>query len=454
MSDKKISVKDKTRGRQPSGHGAPAMPGLRTAAEEKLTRTQGGAPENLTGKTVEKILHELHVHQIELETQNEELKRSQVALEESRDKYLNLYDFAPVGYFTLTRAGQIAEVNLAGASLLGLDRPKLVHRGLGRFFASEHRDRWDQHLVSVLHSDEKQTCELTLKREDGSTLYARLESIRLDRPAQEAGDSGPMMRVAVSDISDLKRAHGKLTDALAQLARSNKELESFAYTASHDLKGPLITITGFLGRLAMDSEQGNVKGMHSDIARIDEATRKMDRLLHDLLELSRIGRATVSLEDVPLTEVVREVADLLAGPLAEAKVNIEISSDLPTLHGARVPLTQLFMNLLGNAAKFMGEQLHPQVKIGVRRDGEERVLYVRDNGIGIAHQHKDTVFGLFQQLDPSRDGTGIGLAIAKRVVETHDGRIWVESDGPGKGSTFCFTLAGRTDPVRDEERII
>jgi signal transduction histidine kinase len=256
----------------------------------------------------------------------------------------------------------------------------------------------------------------------------------------------------MSDISDLKRAHGKLTETLAQLARSNKELESFAYAASHDLRGPLITITGFLGRLALDTEQGDAGRMHSDLARIGEATMKMDRLLHDLLELSRIGRVVGSLEDVPLTGLAREVADLLAGPIVERGVRVEISPDLPTVYGERARLTQLLMNLLDNAVKFMGEQPDPQVKIGVRRDGEETVCYVRDNGIGIDPQHKDRIFGLFQQLDPSRGGTGIGLSVAKRVVETHGGRIWLESDGPGKGSTFCFTLLRKAEPVTEEER--
>jgi PAS domain S-box-containing protein len=451
MGEQRKAAKDKDRDRQPSGHGMPAVSGLRAAAEEKLART---SPEETTGKTADAILHELQVHQIELEMQNDELKRAQVALEESRDKYLDLYDFAPVGYFTLTRTGLIVEVNLAGASMLGAGRPKLVRRGLGRFVAPEDLAQWDQHLVRVLQSAEKQTCELTLKREDGSTFYARLDSIRLDRPAQEAGDggTGPVIRVAMSDISDLKRAHGKLTGALAQLAHSNKELESFAYTASHDLRGPLITITGFLGRLALDTEQGDAERVHSDIARIGDAARKMDRLLHDLLELSRIGRVDGSLEDVSLTALAREVANLLAGSIAERAVRVEISPDLPTVHGERARLTQLLMNLLGNAVKFMGEQPDPQVKIGVRRDGEETVCYVRDNGIGIDPQHKDRVFGLFQQLDPSRGGTGIGLAVVKRVVETHGGRIWLDSDGSGKGSTFCFTLARKAEPVTEEEQ--
>jgi signal transduction histidine kinase len=294
----------------------------------------------------------------------------------------------------------------------------------------------------------------------GDTL--RNVDVALDRQGQKCDlflSAGPLLSgrqilgcvITLIDITDRKRADRKLTDALAQLARSNKELESFAYTASHDLKGPLITITGFLGRLALDSQQGDARRMQSDIARIGDAARKMDRLLHDLLELSRIGRVVGSIEDVSLTELAHEVANLLAGPIAEGKVRIEISPDLPTVHGERVRLVQLFMNLLGNAVKFVREQPNPQVKIGVRQDGKDTVCYVRDNGIGIEPQHKDRIFGLFQQLDPSRGGTGIGLSVAKRVVETHGGRIWFESEGPGKGSTFCFTLVGRAEPAIQKE---
>jgi len=434
----------KTKGKRPR-----AAAELRRLAEHRLQERKAEKAQSSTEQDTLRLLHELQVHQVELEMQNEELIAARSEVEAVLERYTDLYDFAPVGYFTLDRDGIIRQVNITGAILLGIERSKLARHGLGRFVTPDDLNHWDQHLMSVLNSDEKQTCELALKREDGSTFCARLESIRFDRPAQEAGDggTGPAIHVAMTDISDLKQAYVKLTEALAQLARSNRELESFAYTASHDLKGPLITITGFLGRLALDTEQGDAKRIQSDIARIGDAVGKMDRLLHDLLELSRIGRAAIPLEDVPLTELAREVANLLAGSIAERGVKVEIAPDLPTVHGARARLMQLFMNLLGNAAKFMGDQPDPQVKIGVRRDGEETVCYVHDNGIGIDPQHKDRIFGLFQKLDPNQDGTGVGLAVAKRVVEMHGGRIWFESDGPGKGSTFCFTLVGKVEPA-------
>jgi len=151
------------------------------------------------------------VHQIELETQNEELKRVKLALEESRDRYENLYEFAPVGYFSFTRVGRIVEANMTGAALLGVPRAILINRGFGSFVAPENLDRWERHLVSVLQSEvsfggdyEKQSCELPLRRADGSTLHARLESVRLDPPA--GSGAVPVIHTVLSDIAERKRA--------------------------------------------------------------------------------------------------------------------------------------------------------------------------------------------------------------------------------------------------------
>ena len=165
-------------GKNGKSHSAP-----RDAAEKRLGNSPD-ATQELKEKSLEEIIHELQVHQSELETQNEELKRVQFELEASRNKYQDLYDFAPVGYFTLTQKGIIIEVNLAMAALLGMPGSKLIGRGFGHFVAPESLDQWDQHIISVLGHEEKQTCDLRLKREDGSSFYARLDGIRIESPVK------------------------------------------------------------------------------------------------------------------------------------------------------------------------------------------------------------------------------------------------------------------------------
>ena len=176
------------------------FPRLRAAAEEQLASSPS-ASRGIREETPEQLIHELRVHQVELEMQNEELRRAQVALEDSRGKYIDLYDFAPVGYFTFTREALIAEVNLTGAALLGVVRHKLVNRRFGRFVAPEGLARWNRHLASVLEQGAKQSCELALRRADGSTFHARLDSSRTD-----VNGATPLVRTAVSDITECKRA--------------------------------------------------------------------------------------------------------------------------------------------------------------------------------------------------------------------------------------------------------
>jgi signal transduction histidine kinase len=166
----------------------------------------------------------------------------------------------------------------------------------------------------------------------------------------------------------------------------------------------------------------------------------MRQLLDELLALSRVGRVVNPPVTVALHDLAHEAVTLLARPIAERGVRVAIAPDLPVVLGDRPRLLEVLQNLLDNAIKFLGEQPAPQVVIGVRQDGEETVCFVQDNGIGIAPQYHEKIFGLFERLDTSSDGTGIGLALVKRIIEVHGGRIWVESAGAGHGSTFCFTL--------------
>jgi signal transduction histidine kinase len=246
----------------------------------------------------------------------------------------------------------------------------------------------------------------------------------------------------VRDISERKQVEAEREQLIADLEAQNEELERFTYTVSHDLKSPLITIRGFLGLLERDALSGETERMKSDMQRIVEATQKMQRLLNELLELSRIGRMMNPPEDVPFERIVREAVAAVEGRLSAGQVTVDIAPDLPVVRGDRARLVEAVQNLLDNAAKFVGEQTAPRITIGQRgadREGKP-ILFVADNGLGIAPAYHHKVFGLFDKLDPRSEGTGIGLALVKRIIEVHGGRIWIESEGAEQGATFCFTL--------------
>jgi len=243
------------------------------------------------------------------------------------------------------------------------------------------------------------------------------------------------------DVTDRKRAREERKRLIAELETKNAELERFAYTVSHDLKGPLITIKGFAGLLEKNIADANAEQVHADLRRISNAADRMHQLLDELLDLSRVGRVVGPLRDVPLSDLAREAMELMALRIGEGGVEVRIPPDLPVVRGDRPRLLSVMQNLMDNAVKFMGDQPEPRVEVGGRHHGNETLCWVRDNGIGIDPRYHDRVFGLFDQLDRgTSEGTGIGLAITKRVVEVHGGRIWVESKGKGHGSTFCFAL--------------
>jgi len=245
---------------------------------------------------------------------------------------------------------------------------------------------------------------------------------------------------AERELAERKRVEAERELVIQELELKNAELERFTYTVSHDLKSPLITIGGFVGLLEEDARLGNMEKLHKDLEHIRAAKDKMHRLLNELLELSRIGRIMNPPSDTPFGDIVKEAIALTRGRLMAGNVQLEVQKDLASVNGDRTRLVEVMQNLIDNAAKFSRDQPDPHIEIGMRKENGENVFFVNDNGIGVDPKFHQKIFDLFSKLDVYSDGTGVGLALVKRIIEVHGGRIWVESDGHGTGSTFCFTL--------------
>ncbi len=236
----------------------------------------------------------------------------------------------------------------------------------------------------------------------------------------------------------------KEREALIQeLKLKNLELNRFAVTVSHDLKTPLITVAGFLGYLEKDARAGNYERLDRNITQINDAAKKMGKLVDQLLDLSRIGRIINPPTNIPFGDIVQEALELAQGPLNAQQVEVRMEQELPIVHVDRVRIVQVVQNLITNSIKFMGDQQNPCIEIGMEEKDGDRVFFVRDNGIGIDPQYQGRLFELFNKLDPSTDGIGMGLALVRRIIEVHGGKIWVQSE-LGKGATFYFTLEDKS----------
>jgi signal transduction histidine kinase len=273
----------------------------------------------------------------------------------------------------------------------------------------------------------------------GGRFDQRLE-IRSNDEVQELADGFDNMASSLAEsVEQLEVFARELAAANAELETRNAELERFTYTVSHDLKAPLITIRGFIGFLEGHARKGDFEALGADLARIDAATARMYRLLDELLTLSRVGRLVGPPQPVPVGELAREAVALVSGRLAPA-AQVVVAEGLPVVLADRARLLEVLQNLIDNAARFSASRDEPLIEVGCRTEAGSDVIFVRDNGVGIEPRYHERVFGLFDKLDADGEGTGIGLALARRIVELHGGRIWVESEGEGHGSTFCFTL--------------
>ncbi|NPV62098.1 MAG: PAS domain-containing protein [Methanotrichaceae archaeon] len=240
-------------------------------------------------------------------------------------------------------------------------------------------------------------------------------------------------------MAELKQSKKEREKLIAELEIKNSEMERFTYTVSHDLRSPLITIKGFLGFLRQDLAKGSNLRTEADMKRIEEAVDRMDLLLRDTLALSRIGRVVDPPQYVNFGEIVKEALDQVSLQIRSSKVRIIQAESYPVVFVDRLRLAEALANLIENSIKYMGHQASPEIEIGWRKLADGTAFFVRDNGMGLDPSQHQKVFELFYKVDKKSEGTGAGLAIVKRIVEVHGGRIWIESEA-GKGCSVCFTL--------------
>ena len=363
-----------------------------------------------------------------------ERKRLEREVQDERDFATQVINTLGQGLTVTDGNGNYILVNPAFAELAGYAPHELIGKNPGEIASVEDEETLRQ-AREARHQGKTTTYFGTLRHKDGGRIPVQITGAPRVKSGEYAGSIA-----SITDMTEIKRAEAEREELIKKLEAQNAELERFNYTVSHDLKTPLVTIKGYLGYLLEDLKRGDAERLQKDSQRIANAVDKMNSLLNDLLELSRIGRLVNPPQQMDTEGLVRDAVEIVRGRIEEQGIIVHVHPNLPPLYGDKPRLLEVLQNLIDNAAKYMGDQDDPHIEIGSNgREDDRLILFVKDNGMGIAPEYHERIFGLFNKLDPTSEGTGIGLALVKRIIEFHGGRVWVESE-LGKGSTFYFTL--------------
>jgi PAS domain S-box-containing protein len=435
-----------------------SLPPEHELAEAEL---RGTDPEQLIAQLLEQR-HELQVHQIELELQNESLAQANLDLEHARQQYTELFEHAPVGYLTLDQAGMIALCNLQAARQLGMDRARLGGRRFSAFLGRNDASSFALFLRRVFTTPGPQRVELQVQpHTPPQTPDAPAQFLQVDgeiMPHRE-GQPARLCRLTLTDITAQRRAQdevlrlntsleARVEGRTRQLRDLNGELETMMYAVTHDLQSPLRQIRGFTQALLRNVPVGEEQ--QRLMTYIGQSSDQMDALLFALQEYFRAGQQRLRADAVDLDRVLRTVWREQQAALDAEREVVLTHEPLPQVRGDLVALQMVLSHLIGNAVKFTQGQHPARIHVCMKTHEQDFVVCVRDNGVGFNMRQKDRLFGVFQRLHRAEDfsGVGMGLALVRRLVHRHGGRVWSEST-PNQGATFYFALPRQPDLLRD-----
>jgi len=409
-------------------------------------------PEVLRSKVA--VFVELSRSNAKLQEQADALRRQAEALQKTEQKFRSLLEAAPDAMVVCRKDGEIVMVNSQTEILFNCQRDRLISRNIRALVPNweyHFRPEWDESGGSEAQPVAR-GIELHAFPEGRSSFQAEFSFSPLNT------EEGLVVTCSIRDISERKKTEERIRELnnnleervlerTEALMRSNEELQQFAYIASHDLQEPLRTVSiyaqllakRYRGELAGDADQF--------IEYIVEGSERMEKLIHDLLDFSRVdARATDAFTRTSCDEALNDAIRSLQ-PLLEESGAVLTREPLPWVLGDSIQLARLFQNLLVNSVKYRKEE-PPRIHIAAKSENGEHLISVRDNGIGIEPQYAEKVFGIFRCLQPrdKTSGSGMGLAICRKIVSRHEGRIWVES-ALGNGATFCFTLPAKGELV-------
>lgn len=341
----------------------------------------------------------------------------------------SLLDNAPAVIFTADRDGTINYINHPTPPLTHAD---VIGKSLFDFAMPDQLERIHGYVDQVLETGQPVSYEIDAAEEYGGAWYS-VQVGALHRDGEVVG-----LSMILIDITSRRDAEQELAAALEEVERSNRELEQFAYAASHDLQEPLRMVSSYAQLLAAEYSDVLDDDGRTYIDFAVEGARRMRSLIDDLLDYSRVGRGDASWCVVDVQDTLRGVLSTLKVVIAESDASVTVD-EMPKVRGVTVQIDRLFQNLVGNALKFRGTDA-PVVHVRQRIDGKNVIVTVSDNGVGIPQEFRNRVFGAFKRLHSRAeyDGSGMGLTLAKKIIEQHGGKIWVEPSD--KGTTIAVSF--------------